>query len=280
MQKTGNPGIKTAHRTVQSSTTLNRKYVKKPELTSRQKQFEQDYLRRQEITERINRENSLSRLKTLRKTTTTTTAATTTSIIQSKTETPEQISAKALKERAIKNALASAEKIQPEPKATIKTHKKVSFPRIAFAVACVVIVLFGVGYLIKINIPNFSLRVAALQTGIEASYPAYVPSAYHLSEITSSDGQINIKFVNNTNDSYFEIYEEKSSWDSAALLNNYVKQHMANNYSTIRERGLTIYADATNAAWVDGGIVYKIVTSSNALTEKQLKDIAIRFYSK
>ena len=70
------------------------------------------------------------------------------------------------------------------------------------------------------------------------------------------------------------MIEEKSSWDTNALLSNYVKTEYGENYSIVREQGLTIYISNSDAAWVNGGIVYKLKTASGDLTNKQIRAIA------
>ena len=71
------------------------------------------------------------------------------------------------------------------------------------------------------------------------------------------------------------LTEEKSSWDTNALLNNYVRKEYKDDYSVIKEQGLTIYVSNSNATWVNGGIVYKLNAPANSLTKKQIKSIAV-----
>ena len=47
------------------------------------------------------------------------------------------------------------------------------------------------------------------------------------------------------------------------------------NYVIVREQGLSIYVSGSNAAWVNGGVVYKLKTISGSLTKKQLCSIAV-----
>ena len=113
-----------------------------------------------------------------------------------------------------------------------------------------------------------------MQTGINASYPSYVPRDYIVSSITSEEGKVLVVFKNTKSNTEFTLVDEVSSWDSNALLTNYVKDAFDDNYSTIREQGLTIYVDGSDAAWVNGGIVYKIKAENGVLTNKQIRSIA------
>ena len=123
--------------------------------------------------------------------------------------------------------------------------------------------------------PDISMRVAAMQTGIEASYPSYVPRDFSLSDITSEDGKVILNFKNAETGDAFSLAEENSSWDSNALLTNFVKDEYGEDYSIVREQGLTIYMSGSDAAWVNGGVVYKLNTTSGILTKKQIRSIAV-----
>lgn len=182
-------------------------------------------------------------------------------------------SAKEIKEQAIKKALASATKHTPEKKE--KTHLRFGAGRIILALSCAAVVVFAIVYFVNLNMPDMSLKVAAMQSGINATYPSYVPRGFNISNISSEDGKISLNFQNAETGDGFSIEEEESSWDSGALLTNYVKKEFNADYSSIREQGLTIYIDDNNAAWVNGGIVYKLKITSGTLTKKQLRSIAV-----
>ena len=122
--------------------------------------------------------------------------------------------------------------------------------------------------------PDISLKVAATQTGIDATYPSYIPNDYNLSGITSENEKITLDFYNAKADKTFSLSEEKSAWDSNTLLNNYVKDAFGDNYSIIREQGITIYTSKTEATWVNNRIVYKLSFEKGTLTDKQIRLIA------
>ena len=84
-----------------------------------------------------------------------------------------------------------------------------------------------------------------------------------------------MEFANGSTGDAFTLIEEKSSWDTNALASNYVKDEFGENYTVVREQGLTIYVSGSNAAWVNGGIVFKINTTSGSLTNKQIRSIAV-----
>ena len=151
---------------------------------------------------------------------------------------------------------------------------KFGFARVMLALSCAAAAVFAIVYFVNLSMPDISLRVAAMQTGINASYPGYVPRDYSVTSITSEDGKITMVFHNSVTGDGFTLIEETSPWDSNALLANYVKGEFGDNYTTIREQGLTIFVDGSDAAWVNGGVAYKITTQSGTLTNKQIKSIA------
>lgn len=288
MQKSeDNQTATSIRRQVKQSTTLNRKYVKRPS-------------KQTDGVVTVRRSPQVSRFATQ---TTKTQQAENTKVekIEGFTKHPLQsianarvkarqdvsatqsrkLTAKEIKDQAIKKALQDAEKqnapiaekIQDQPE---KTKGKIRFGlgRVVLALTCAAAAVFAIVYFVSLNMPDISFRVAAMQTGIDASYPSHVPRNYNLSGITSENDKIILSFINTVEDTKFDIIEEKSHWDTNALLASYVKPTYGENYTVVRERGLTIYISESNATWVNGGIFYKIEASSGTLTKKQICSVA------
>ena len=200
----------------------------------------------------------------------------------SQVEQTQRATAKELKDQAIKRALAAASKSEESPKSmkNKSSAKKVEkmhfgFGRVLLALSCAAAAVFAIVYFVNLNMPDISMRVAAMQTGINPSYPNYVPRDYSVSSITSEEGKITLVFNNSATGSSFTLTEENSSWDSNALLSNFVKTEYGENYTIVREQGLTIYVNGSNATWVNGGVLYKIESTSGTLTNKQIRSIAV-----
>ncbi|MBQ9018478.1 hypothetical protein IJ117_01860 [Candidatus Saccharibacteria bacterium] len=189
----------------------------------------------------------------------------------------ETKTAKEIKETAIDKALVEASRDAKKRDAERRKTRKVhfGFRRVVLALACAAAAVFAIVYFVDLNTPNISLKVAAMQSGIDAKYPTYIPRDFDLSDITSENGKITLNFRNASTGDAFTIIEEKSSIDSAALLSSYVKPTYGDNYSEIVEQGLTLYISGSDAAWVNGGVLYKLKTVSGSLTKKQLKSIAV-----
>lgn len=178
------------------------------------------------------------------------------------------VTSKEVKEAAIAKALDT-----PKPKLSRKSKNRKTLRRtliIVGVVVAVLLVIFAVWRLV----PNLSVSVAAAQAGVEATYPEYTPDGYSLSQpVTYSDGQVDLKFVSNSNDNYYTVSQTRSSWDSSAVLDKVVTPAAGANYVTTKERGLTIYTYEANAAWVNGGILYQILSKA-PLSGDQVRRIA------
>lgn len=176
-----------------------------------------------------------------------------------------------LKQEAIKEAVANTTKQTKQHKRGFRHPGALSIITAAFA-----LVILG-GYLTYLNMPSLSVRVAAVAAGVDASYPDYRPDGYRLNGPVAYDqGQVSMKFVANAGPQNFTIKQAKSSWDSAAVLDNYVKPKVGSDYATYSERGLTIYTFDGGVAWVNGGILYTI--DGNApLSSEQIRHIATSF---
>jgi hypothetical protein len=171
-----------------------------------------------------------------------------------------------LKHAALGQALANAS----------STSKPVKQPRrraLNVAAASLGLLLIT-GYFTYVNMPNLSVRVAAAQAGIDASYPEYRPVGYRLDgPIAYQNGEVSMKFASNSAPLAFSLNQSKSSWDSSALLEKYVNPRSEGKYATYSDAGLTIYTYGTDAAWVNGGILYT-VEGSALLSNEQIRRIA------
>lgn len=190
------------------------------------------------------------------------------------TVTPKERKDQAI-QQALKNmARAEAKQVDfgaPEPKKQHFWQKR----RFAIATGMAVVSLALLGYLVHLNLPDLSVRVAAMQAGISRVYPGYLPSNYRLDGTVKEDnGTITMSFKNDIG-KVFTITEQKSSWNSVAVLANYVKKNWGDDYSIAKGQGLTIYVADSKAAWVNGGVLYVIDGEDAGLNSGDLHDIAV-----
>lgn len=180
-----------------------------------------------------------------------------------------------IKNHAIERAIREASSSSMTQKTQRQKHKiNFGFKRLALALACTAAAVFAIVYFVNLNTPDISIRVAALQNGINASYPKYTPRGFNLTDITSENGKITLSFRDEAAENSYTLIEEKSSWDSNALLSNYVKPNYEDDHTVIKEQGLTLYVGNNETSWVNGGIFYRLKITSGSLTKKQIKTIA------
>lgn len=192
---------------------------------------------------------------------------------------PAKITAQERKDRAIQQALQrmqSAENTKEDfGEKKIKKQHFWQKKRFAVAMAMAIISIGLLGYLVSLNLPDISVRVAAMQAGISNAYPSYVPSNYRLDGLVKEEnGKITMNFKNDIGKT-FSLIEEKSSWDSTAVLVNYVKKNWGDDYSIAKGQGLTIYISGSKAVWVNGGVLYIVDGEAAELNSSDLHDIAV-----
>ncbi len=173
-----------------------------------------------------------------------------------------------LKQEVLSQAIENAPKKHRRHKTKRRQPRFLSIASASFA-----LLLLG-GYMTYLNMPNLSVRVAASQAGIDASYPDYKPNGYRLrGPVAFNQNEVSMKFASNSGPHNFTISQSKSSWDSSSLLENYVIEKAGENYMIHNERGLTIYTYNGSAAWVNGGILYTIEGDA-PLSGDQIRRIA------
>ncbi len=269
MQKLdNNPSATVAHRKVQSSTTLNRRYVKRPASITRK----MDGMRVRRPMNGASSSIEVSRKPVdIKKVSDNMKARSSAPVIT------KQPTAQELKERAIAKALNNAAKSDSEEVKEKKEKKNklhISIGRVLLALSCATAAVFAIVYFVNLNMPDISMRVAAMQSGIDPKYPSYVPRDFSVNDMVAEEGKVTLNFKNSSTGDSFSLTEERSSWDSNALLSNYVKDKFDEDYTTIREQGLTLYISNNAATWVNGGMLYKLNITSGTLTKKQIRSIA------
>lgn len=187
---------------------------------------------------------------------------------------PERLSSRALKEKLIAERLATVETGVATKEKGARRSLFSGRPRLAsLMTACFAMVILG-AYLTYLNMPNLSVRVAASQAGIAASFPDYRPDGYRFAgPVAYAPGQVSMTFKANGGDRSYTVTEQSSSWDSQAVYDNLVAKASDGGYITNSQQGLTVYTYGNKAAWVNGGILYTI-DGDAPLSNEQLLEIA------
>lgn len=187
----------------------------------------------------------------------------------------QQLSSRSVKEQLISERLAAVDTASPAAKAPKAKRKLFSKqPRaLSMLTASFAIMVLG-GYLTYLNMPGLSVRVAAAQADVAASFPDYHPDGYRFNgPVAFAPGQVAINFVANGGTGKYTVTEQKSTWDSQAVYDNIVAKASDENYVTNSQQGLTIYTFKGKAAWVNKGILYTI-NGDAPLSNEQLLRIA------
>ncbi|MDL2362775.1 MAG: hypothetical protein QFB86_00115 [Patescibacteria group bacterium] len=117
------------------------------------------------------------------------------------------------------------------------------------------------------------LRVASATAGFTVAKPSYQPAGFSLGKITYDPGNAGLHYRSNSDQRAFSIIEKTSQWDSNTL-RDMVVAPSSKTYQTIESAGRTLYVDEQHSAnWVNGGVWYQ-VKNENALSDKQLVEIA------
>jgi len=183
--------------------------------------------------------------------------------------TPSQV----IKKHAIDEATSKMAPKRAKKAPKLAMQRSTTSRRLSLASTALAFMLFS-GYLTYLYMPNLSTRVAASQAGINAEYPSYHPSGYRLAgPIAYQPGEVSMKFAANAGPSSYTLTQSRSAWDSSAVLENYIQPKAKDDYSTTQVNGLTIYSYGTNAAWVNGGVLYTI-NGDAPLSNEQVQRIA------
>lgn len=174
----------------------------------------------------------------------------------------------ALLERAL--AAASTEVAAPvHPKRLLSVKRQVGAISLTVIAASLLL-----GVVASQNMNGLRLQLASSKAGFSAGLPTHTPSGYHLANLNYQSGLVSAYYKSNVRDSRaFSLTEKTSDWDSAVLLDDYIRQADP-NYQTTQLSGRTIYLyDNGQASWVNGGIWY-VVSSNGNLSNPQLLQLA------
>lgn len=181
-----------------------------------------------------------------------------------------KLSSSELKRQLIAKRLAEVDS-QAQP-AEVKPKRRRGFTTTPIVSGAIALVLLA-GYLTYLNMPQISVKVAAAQSSVAATYPGYQPDGYHLDgPVAYQPGEVELNFKANDGTAAFTVAQHNSTWDSQAVYDNYVaKQNQSYQINT--RQGITIYTYGNNAAWVNGGVFYTI-SGTAPLSNDQLLHIA------
>ena len=289
--------VKTANaktrRRVQKSTTLNRKFVKQPRKiqTGGSKQVATKQAAAKKVVAKSaagaaaapKKAIQQRQVATFNKAAKARTANKFTQMERGRTASlgSRQLSAQELKERAIEQALNNAKANNSrqnirqvmEKQATLEKKSVLKRKGVWATALAIVLAVGAIGAFVYLNLPDLTVKVAALRNGFDGRFPSYLPQGYESDGVDVKDGKIIMKFRNGGKT--FRVEEEKSTWDSATVRGIFVEKEWGQDYEIMKGQGLTIYVADEGAAWVNGGILYKIFNENSDLTKEQIHGLAV-----
>jgi hypothetical protein len=169
-------------------------------------------------------------------------------------------------EQAVAHATSHEQTYQPERKSKRRA-------RAIGLVGASVLVLLLVGVISYFNTANISLAVASYRAGVHAKLPAKELEGFDFGSLDYEPGNVVINFTSPEDSRQYNITQQTSSWDSQALLSNFVTS-VGDNYKTYQKAGRTVYLVGNNVAtWVDSGVWYT-VDGNSSLDSNQVLELA------
>lgn len=151
--------------------------------------------------------------------------------------------------------------------------KFMSTPKLVrFGSAALIVILLG-GFFAWQNVPQVSMKVAAVRASIPADVPGYTPSGFKFTgPISYNNGKVSINFIaNGDNSRRFTISQQKSNWTSATLAANLIPQDAHMQMSQVKGTTVYIYGQENHAAWVDKGVRYILFDNASLNSDQILK---------
>ena len=176
-----------------------------------------------------------------------------------------------LKNEAIAEAMNREVASQKKVRRARKQHTNRFARLMSMAVPSLAVIMLA-GYFTYLSMPNLSIRMAAVQSGVDATYPGYRPSGYALrGPVSFRDGEVSMRFAYADGGHDFTLTQSRSNWTSATLKEQF--SETPDTVTTTTIDGLTIYSQGNKASWVNSGILYTIDGEAN-LSNNQIQRIA------
>jgi len=181
-------------------------------------------------------------------------------------------------ERLLDHALARADAHKQTLRAHAGRAKRFSFfsfaPRWVVLSTVMLFVLILAGLFVWQNVPQVSVKLAALQANVDATVPAYSPSGFSFEgPAVNTSNSVTMKFKSDAEPAKsFTITQKSSDWDSASLLASYVTPaHKDFQTSQVKGNAIYIYGSNKHATWVNNGVWYVVDDQANLDSDQLLR---------
>lgn len=177
-------------------------------------------------------------------------------------------------ERLLDRALLQADAHKQALRARTKGWRRVvGGPKwLSLGATSLVLLLLG-GFFAWQNVPQVSLRVAAMRTHVGATVPAYTPSGFSPSgPASASSNKVTINYKAEANDQQtFAITQQSSNWDSSSVQANAVPVSSQVQTSQVNGTTVYIYGSSNDAKWVNHGVLFSLKDKANLSSDEILK---------
>lgn len=169
-------------------------------------------------------------------------------------------------ERALQRATSHEQPapVTPGRKKRSRVSKSVRRRMVSYSAGAVAVLAIA-GFFGMQNMDTIQFKMAARQAGFSATIPNYQPAGFAVESVRSYNGYVGLKYVADSIEgaSSYAITEKPSNWNSATLLTSIQTGNNTANYRVVEKAGRTVYLYGKNqAAWVNNGILYQLVSTS------------------
>jgi hypothetical protein len=117
------------------------------------------------------------------------------------------------------------------------------------------------------NTNTIEMQLASVQAGFPINTPTHTPSGFEKSTTEVAGKSVALNFVSPIDQRSYTLSQESSSWDSQTLF-DHITETPGVSYQVLQNKGRNIYIyGKSKAAWVDGGILYKLSGNANLSTD-------------
>ena len=160
-----------------------------------------------------------------------------------------------------------AEKLARRAQRQNKRH----FRATSLMTAALAVALMG-GFVTYTQMPNISVRVAAMRAGVDAKSP-YTPSGYSIDgPVAYTHGTVTINYKNNGGGKGYSLTQSNSDWNDDIIRDDIIEP-MNSNYETLKGEESVVYRYDNKATWINNGTLYTL-SVNDSLGDNQILDIA------
>jgi hypothetical protein len=273
-QKAHQPAPNLKHK-IQKSRTLNRKSVKAPFISVPEGVLPHAVELKEDISKRLERAMKVSKSSIVSRFPNSGVQSANLDVKPSAKKVSAAPGAKIVHEKITKPKAVQLEPVHQPAKPPRKKRRLKKHFSLAGYIVLALILLATVTYLIYLNVPAVSIKVASYRAEFTGTLPSYTPPGYKLNgPAGGKPGEIKLSYQSTSSNRSFVITQTPTNWDNQALKENYVSKQTDSEPITQQYNGLTVYQFGGKAVWVNGGKQYVVDTNGSQLGVDQVLKLA------